>query len=246
MNGQAKPAAVALTGGQAARRRLWRLTLAELRFLGCYGILALYGLLTAIYLLLLYWTAPMARPAAGGVTILTDPAAMGLFFMGAVVLLEKSQRANCALAVSPVRTGEYMAAKALALLAVGLPVGLIVGLAAGNPIPGVLLSLLLASPLFTFVGMSLACVSVSLNQFLLFSIPVELVAFVPALFYWFGGLASPLWLLTPGVAAIALLSPDTGHWLWAALSLLAWNAGAFLLCRTVVRGYFEKLGGGKL
>ncbi len=246
MNGQAKTPAAALSGAQAARRRLWRLMLAELRFLGRYGILALYGLLTVIYLLLLYWMAPAARPVAGGVTILTDPAAMGLFFMGAVVLLEKSQRANCALAVSPVQTGEYMAAKALALLAVGLPVSLIVGLVAGNPIPGVLLLMLLASPLFTFAGMSLACVSVSMNQFLLLSIPVEMVAFVPALFYWFGGWVSPLWLLTPGVAAIALLAPDTGRWLPAALSLLAWNAVAFLVCRRVVRGYFEKLGGGKL
>lgn len=246
MNGQTKPAAAPLSTGAAARRRLLRLTLGELRFLGRYGILALYALLTAIYLLLLYWAAPAARPAAGGVTILTDPAAMGLFFMGAVVLLEKSQRANCALAVSPVRTGEYIAAKALALLAVGLPVGVVVGVAAGNPIAGVLLSLLLSSPLFTFLGMSLACASGSLNQFLLLSVPVELVAFVPAMFYWFGGLVSPLWLLTPGVAAIALLSPDTSRWLMAALSLLMWNAAAGLACHRVVRAYFEKLGGGKL
>ena len=236
----------AVSSGAAARRRLWRLTLGELRFAYRYGILALYGLITAIYLLLLLWSAPASRPLSGGVIILTDPAAMGLFFMGAMVLLEKSQRVNCALAVSPVRVDEYIAAKAIALGGVGLAVALAVGAVAGNPPVGVLLSVGLGSALFTMLGMMVACESGSLNQFLLLSVPVEIAVFIPALFYWFGGITSPLWLLTPGVAAIALLSADTGLWLPAALSLAVWDIAAYLLCRRVVRRYFIKLGGGRL
>ncbi|HCT90783.1 MAG TPA: ABC transporter permease, partial [Lachnospiraceae bacterium] len=45
----------------------------------------------------------------------SDPAAMGLFFMGAVVLLEKGQHTPCAVAVSPVRAMEYIAAKVASL-----------------------------------------------------------------------------------------------------------------------------------
>ena len=231
---------------RAASRRVWRLTLGELRLLTRYGILALYGLLSFIYIALLLWVAPASRPLAGGVIILTDPAAMGLFFMGAMVLLEKSQRVNCSLAVSPVRAEEYIAAKAITLMAVGLAVALGVGAVAGMRLPGVALSVVLGSVLFTLLGMIVACVSDSLNRFLIYTIPFELLTFVPALFFWYGGLRSPLWVLNPGVAAIALLGADAGLWPWAAASLLAWDAGIFALCRRVVRGYFAKLGGGKL
>jgi fluoroquinolone transport system permease protein len=233
-------------GARAARRRVRMLTLGELRFTARYGILAVYGIISVIYLLLLLWIDPAVRPLSGGVIILTDPAAMGLFFMGAMVLLEKSQQVNCALAVSPVRAGEYIAAKVLALGALGLLVALVVGAVAGNPPVGIVLSVALGSPLFTMLGMMVACRSKSLNQFLLLSVPVETVVFLPALFYWFGGVSSPLWLLTPGVAGIVLLGGDTGLWLPAALSLLVWDAGVYLLCRREVKAYFVRLGGGKL
>ncbi len=236
----------ARTQAAPARRRLYALTVGELRFAAKYGIVALYGLLTVIYILLLLWSSPEVRPLSGGVIILTDPAAMGLFFMGAMVLLEKSQRVNCALAVSPVRAGEYIAAKALALYILGLAVALVVAAAAGNPPWGVVLSVTLSSLLFTMLGMAIACKSSSLNVFLLLSVPVEIVAFVPALFYWFHGITSPLWLLMPGVAAIVLLGADTGLWLPATLSLLIWNAGVYLLCRRVVKAYFAGLGGGRV
>lgn len=56
---------------------------------------------------------------------------MGLFFMGAIVLLEKSQRVNCALAVSPARDCEYMLAKLFSLAVIGLLVGGILAIAGG-------------------------------------------------------------------------------------------------------------------
>lgn len=237
--GPAAPARAGLT-------RLWRLTRAELGFAARYGIAPLYGLITVIYLVLLSVMAESARAAAGGVIILTDPAAMGLFFMGAMVMLEKSQRVNCALAVSPVRAEEYIAAKSLALMGLGLLVGLIVGGYAGINAAGVLLSVALGSFMFSMLGIIVACASVSLNQFLILSIPVEIITFVPALFYWFGALRSPLWLAHPAVAAIALLGPGRGLWPWAAASLLVWDAVVFLWCRRTVQRYFEALGGGKL
>lgn len=47
--------------------------------------------------------------------IYSDPAAMGLFFMGAIVLLEKSQRVLNSLAVSPVKVSEYILSKVISL-----------------------------------------------------------------------------------------------------------------------------------
>jgi fluoroquinolone transport system permease protein len=227
-------------------RRLGRLALGELCFAWKYGIIPLYALLAVIYLLLLSAIAPGARFSAGGGIIFTDPAAMGLFFMGAMVLLEKSQRVNCALAVSPVRVWEYITAKAFALMAVGLAVALTIVAAAGMNLAGTALSVMLGSVLFTLLGMIVACGSDSLNRFLILTIPIELVAFTPALFYWFGSVHSPLWLLHPGVATVALLAEPTALWLPAVASLLAWDALAFWLCHRTVERYFIRLGGGRL
>ena len=81
--------------------RLLRLTARDLRFQWKYGFYALYAVFTAAYLLTLAAVPESARRTVATVMIYTDPAAMGLFFMGAIVLLEKSQRVNLALAVSP-------------------------------------------------------------------------------------------------------------------------------------------------
>lgn len=230
---------------RAHLRRFARLTLGECRFAARYGIFPLYALLALLYLLLLSAVAPEARAQAGGVILLTDPAAMGLFFMGAMVLLEKSQRVHWALASSPVREGEYIAAKVLALLCAGLPVGLAVGVYTGLNFLGTVLSLVLSSALFSLAGLWMASVSDSLNRFLLLTIPVELCVFTPALFYWYGSLTSPWWLLNPGVAAIALYR-DAGP-LWPAVASLAlWNLIVWFFCRRAVTRVMTLLGGGRL
>ncbi|NLI20624.1 MAG: ABC transporter permease [Clostridiales bacterium] len=234
------------TAPRVPGRRLWRLALGELGFAARYGIIPLYGLLTVVYLLMLSVTPPQSRGTAGGVIILTDPAAMGLFFMGAMVLLEKSQQVHCALAASPVRPWEYAVGKAVPLTAVGLCVALPLAAFAQMPLWGVALATVLGSFLFSMLGILVATNSDSLNRFLIYSIPVEIVAFVPAMFYWFGSSRSPLWLLHPCAAALALMTRDTGLWLWATLSLLVWNIAVFPLCRRAVERYFIRLGGVRL
>ncbi|MDK2905268.1 MAG: fluoroquinolone transport system permease protein, partial [Eubacteriaceae bacterium] len=71
--------------------RLKTMLLNEFRFLWKYGIIALYLIFTLIYLSLLAALPASVREMTALVLVFTDPAAMGLFFMGAVVLLEKSQ-----------------------------------------------------------------------------------------------------------------------------------------------------------
>ena len=210
-----------------------------------YGFYLLYLLFSLLYFGLLFAFPAAWREKAAALMIFTDPAAMGLFFMGAIILLEKSQRVHWALAASPVRVGEYVAAKVLALWCAGLPVGLAVTVYAGLPLGSAALSLALSSVLFTLLGLWLAAESGSLNQFLLLTIPVELVAFVPTMFYWYGALTSPLWLLNPGVATLALFTQPAARWPAAALSLLCWNAVAYGFCRRAVGKFLNRLGGSK-
>ena len=126
------------------------------------------------------------------ILIFSDPAAMGLFFMGAIVLLEKSQHTPCALAVSPVRVVEYMMAKVGSLSAVSLAVATILALAAGvNHLYLVLSGTALSSVIFTLFGIIVATRIESLNQFILWTVPIEIVCFVPAILHLFN--ITPVW-----------------------------------------------------
>ena len=83
--------------------RLRQLLLWELKFQARYGIHFLYGFLTALYAAVLVSLPSFWQKNAAALLIFSDPAAMGLFFMGAIILLEKSQRVTAGFAVSPIK-----------------------------------------------------------------------------------------------------------------------------------------------
>ncbi|MDD3921095.1 MAG: ABC transporter permease, partial [Eubacteriales bacterium] len=218
--------------------RLWAALKNELRFCYRYGIVFLYLFFTAAYALLLFAVPGDAKRVLGIILIFTDPAAMGLFFMGAVVLLESSQRVHWSLAVSPMTHGEYIIGKAGALLLLGTAVGAAVGVCAGLSLGYVLLAVPLASVLFSLCGLMAATKAQSLNRFLLLSVGFELVICLPAILYLFDVITGGVWLLHPGVAAISLLRQEASLLLPALLSLLLWGALAAILCNKAVERYF--------
>lgn len=57
-----------------------------------YGFYGLYLILTVIYAGVLSIMPPDWKAPGTALVIFSDPAALGLFFMGAVLLLERSQR----------------------------------------------------------------------------------------------------------------------------------------------------------
>lgn len=95
--------------------RLKKLFLLDMRFQAKYGFYFLYAVLTVIYIAVLFAFPENWKEKAAAILIFSDPASMGLFFMGAIVLLEKSQHTTCALAVSPVHATEYVIAKVSSL-----------------------------------------------------------------------------------------------------------------------------------
>ena len=124
---------------------------------------------------------------AAALLIFSDPAAMGLFFMGAVILLEKSQRVTSFFAVSPLKAWEYVSSKVLSLSTVGLLVAAVLGAAARcSRLPMMLLGTFLSSVLFTLLGLIIASKITSLNQFLLATVPVEILTFLPAALHLLG------------------------------------------------------------
>lgn len=216
----------------------------ELRLLWKYGIGLLYVLLTAAYLLLLALLPQSARGITATILVFTDPAAMGLFFMGAILLLEKSQHTNCALAVAPILPGEYILAKAGALLVPGVLVALVLCAFGGcENLALMLLGVAISSILFSLCGMLVALCTNTLNGFMVACVPFEIVLCLPSILYAFEAITSPWWILHPGVAAIRLIQGIAALWPLCAASLLVWTGITFLICRRAVKASFARIGG---
>lgn len=172
--------------------RLGNLLLWDIRFQAKYGFYFLYAVLTVIYTIVLFAVPGSWKENTSAILIFSDPASMGLFFMGAIVLLEKSQHTPCAFAVSPVRPMEYIIAKVSSLSAISLVVAAILALVANvNNLYIVLLGTVISSAIFTLFGIIIATKIISLNQFILWTVPIEIVCFVPAILHLFK--ITPTW-----------------------------------------------------
>ena len=220
-----------------------------------YGLFLVYAVFIAVYLIMLHYIPDDTGAFVMKLLVFSDPAAMGLFFMGAVVLLEKSQRVNCSLAVSPVTVNEYVASKSVAFLLTGLAVALIIAFGSGFGVNfrGII-GIAGGSLLFSMSGLFVASKTRSLNQFIIFSLPVEVFISLPGFLYAFGKISSPFWLINPGVAAMNLLfyenaagsGGNTAHFLLSVVCLLVWSLIVFFITKRAVKRMFCELGGGNL
>lgn len=172
--------------------RLRYLFLWDMRFQAKCGFYFLYAVLTVIYAIALLAVPESWQEKTAAILIFSDPASMGLFFMGAIVLLEKNQHTPCAFAVSPVREVEYIIAEVGSLSVISLVVAAILALAANvNNLHVVLFGVVISSVIFTLSGIIVATKIISLNQFILWTVPIEIVCFVPAILHLFK--ITPAW-----------------------------------------------------
>ncbi|WP_195269188.1 ABC transporter permease [Eubacterium sp. 1001713B170207_170306_E7] len=205
-----------------------------------YGFYALYLILTVIYAGVLSVLPPDWREAGTALIIFSDPAALGLFFMGAVILLERSQRVLESLTVSPVRPEEYIFSKVVSLSLIGTLTAAVLGMVGGSPsLPLLCIGTFTGAMLFSMVGLTAATRISTLNQFIVLTVPIELLILGPAVL-WGTGYRPRMLGLHPGVAVYQLISgnPD-----WTALSLLLWLAAAFVMARAAYIKMTKSLGG---
>ena len=159
----------------------------DMKFQARYGFYLLYTFLTILYAVVIFALPLAFKGKTAALLIFSDPASMGLFFMGAIVLLEKSQRVTSFLSVSPLTAFEYVCSKVLSLNAIALVVAVILTLVSKSAsLLSVLAGTFLAGTIFTLCGIMVATKITSLNQFILATVPVEIVGFVPAILRVFG------------------------------------------------------------
>ena len=225
--------------------RLRSLFLFDMRFQAKYGFYFLYAALTVVYVIILLALPENWREKAAAILIFSDPAAMGLFFMGAIVLLEKSQHTPCAVAVSPVRAVEYIIAKVGSLSAISLVVAAALASAASvNNLCIVLLGTIISSVIFTLFGIIVSPKIVSLNQFILWTVPIEILCFVPAILHLFK--ITPAWFqYYPVNVCMDMVS---GHFPSTAgfFGVIAMMAILFVLSGFCILKMWDRIGGAKL
>lgn len=111
----------------------------DLRLLRRYGIIPAYGVVVALYAAGLYLAADILPDWAIGLLIYSDPAVLGFFFLGAMMMLERAEGPRQALAITPISGRDYVLAKVLALSALALGAVLVLGLLAPHARLGLLL-----------------------------------------------------------------------------------------------------------
>ena len=182
------------------------------------------------------------------ICVYSDPAAMGMFFMGALILLEKSQRVTNSIAISPVTVEEYILGKILSIAIVSVVVGLVL-MSQGNTENYFLSSIgiFAGSMIFSLCGIIVGAKIASLNQYIVWTIPFEIVGFVPVILYRIGFLGNhKLLLVHPGCGVMQLIEGKMEMALLAIISIIVWFVILFVIADLSVRKLFRLSGETKL
>ncbi len=217
----------------------------DIRFQFRYGFYFIYALFTLLYVLILQLVGDQWQARVAVLMIYSDPAVLGLFFMGAILQFEKDEHTLHSLVVSPLKPGEYVLSKLCSLSIIATLVALSIagfGTVVAHPVL-VGGTIFIGSCLFSSLGLVLATKTDTLNQFIFATIPCLLVISIPAAFYILRP-GSPWMLLHPGISIIELCLSGEYRAL-AGVSLLLWTSGVLYYTVQTTKAFFNTLGGVK-
>jgi fluoroquinolone transport system permease protein len=203
-----------------------------------YGFYFLYVIVSAAYIAILLMLPAEIRRQGTAVIIWSDPAALGFFFIGGILLLEKGEGLHSYFSIVPVTTGEYILAKVLSLSIISTLVGLaIASFALRGQIDYLLLTLglLAGSALFTLFGLAVGSMARSVNHYLALGVPVGIFLMSPSVVVVFG-LTHPLLEVLPSTLLLRVLYISLGlavpySGLLAMVGLLTWLLPAYWLAK---------------
>lgn len=226
--------------------RVKNAVIGDIHFQWKYGFYFIYAVLCIIYIAILNSLPMGVKPQVTAILIFSDPAAMGLFFMGAIILMEKSQRVLNAVAVSPLKYMDYILSKVLSLALISILVATVIALAVGvENLLFVLLGTLFSSIVFTLLGIIAATKIESLNQFILVSVLIEIICFVPPIL----AIIRSDWSfleLSPFDASMRLIYGSSNSILLDIAINILLIIILFMICHKQVKKMFERVGGVKL
>ncbi|CAM3643585.1 ABC transporter permease [Marinicrinis lubricantis] len=179
----------------------------DVRFQWRHGFYAAYVLVCLLYIVLLFQLPERWKESAAVIILFSDPAALGFFFIGGIILLEKSQGIYSPLFITPIRLGSYLWSKALSLGMLSVVAGgsiHVIHFPMGYESIYVFSGLLLSSIFFTLLGTGVAAACHTLNRFFFLSPLYASWLMLPLLGY-FGIYETSLYSLLPTHSALVLL-----------------------------------------
>ncbi|WP_199618956.1 fluoroquinolone export ABC transporter permease subunit [Paenibacillus alkalitolerans] len=220
-------------------RRLLSAIAFEMKLQFRHGFYTAYILISAVYIAILR-AIPDAgvRKTAETVITFSDPATLGFYFVGGMVLLEKNQRILDPLMVTPFTPDEYLISKTVSLTVLSAAAGSAVRIGAfgfeGDWV-AFAAGLVLSSVFFTLFGIGVAVRCHGVNQYFIGSTAASLVLCVPILQTlhiwnapWFYALPSHASLLFIGSSFERL---PGWMYLYGISVLSLWIAGAYVWAR---------------
>jgi fluoroquinolone transport system permease protein len=229
----------------AARHRLRAAVIQDLRLQWRHGIWFVYAFVCLSYVLVLGLFGPTLRGLLTTLVLFADPSVLGFFFIGGLMLFERSDGSLPGGFASPLRIDEWMLAKAasLTLLAVLASFAVALPLAPGLRPLWLLLAVIPTSCCFVVIGIVAGTRFSTVNRYLigggLATTPLVLPILAPL-----GLFDTPVFDLLPTGAALDLLELGLGRaepevWIAArSLGVLAlWTAGMWAWARAWMRRY---------
>lgn len=171
------------------------LTLHDARLQARYGIYVAYAFVVFVYVSVLVSAGPYLPGWLSGVIIFSDPAAIGFYFLGALMMLERGEGVRAALAATPVTAGAYLFAKTFTLTVLAMIAVAAICLAARRSVDWPLL---------------VAAVVLTSIQYVGIGVPIAL-RFRTTTAYLIGSAGFLFPVIAPGF--LALIDP-TPWWLW--------------------------------
>ena len=196
---------------------LWRLVRWDIRLQARENIYAFTVLTTLGFAIFIWLLPPEAPHTIFTLVLFFDPAIVGASFVGAIVLMERSQNTLSALAVSPASARHYILAKVITLTALAIAGSLaLVAAAYWVPPPDMVarftLALVLTGAIGALGGLLIVAGANSMNHFIARALPITIILFLPLLSHF--GIVTGLWqwllfAINPGHAMLRIM-------LWAA------------------------------
>ncbi|HSJ27660.1 MAG TPA: hypothetical protein VLB67_05570 [Acidimicrobiia bacterium] len=131
------------------------------------GVVAAAAIVVLVYVSLLRLVPDAIAATALPYLVFSDPAALGFFFIGGIVLADRSDGTAAAVAVSPATPGEILWSRVAVMTALGTFGGLAVGAGSGVGIrwSWFLPAVVLTAVVYTCFGYSVAMRSRSVNDY---------------------------------------------------------------------------------
>lgn len=176
------------------------------------GIYHAYAFVVVFYVVVLVYGGPYLPAWVIGAVVYSDPATVGFFFLGALMMLERSEGSRTALTVTPIAPRDYLAGKMATLVTLGLVAAAIIGWVAHEQVnwPVYLPAVAVTGIMYLCLGVPVALWFRSVTGYMMGSAGFLTPVVAPAAWAFFDPM--PNWaMLWPPAAQMRLILVGIGH-----------------------------------